>query len=125
MEKIIKNKKIMIALAAIIIVIATIIIVRRKRKSEETDSSGAGSSPQSSLPVASYPLQPNSVAGEYSAAKGSYGQQIAELQKICVSQGAKLTVDGYYGPKSEAVFQQNFGKTSFSKEDYDKIIEKN
>lgn len=119
MEQIIKNKKIMIALAAIIIVIATIIIVRKKRKSEETDSSGA----QSSLPVASYPLQPNSVAREYSAAKGSYGQQIAELQKICVSQGAKLTVDGYYGPKSEAVFQQNFGKTIFSKEDYDKIID--
>lgn len=122
MEKIIKNKKIMITLAAIIIVIATIIIVRRKRKSEET---GAGSSSQNSLPVASYPLQPNSVAGEYSAAKGSYGQQIAELQKICVSQGAKLTVDGYYGPKSEAVFQQNFGKTIFSKENYDIIIEKN
>ena len=114
-----KNKKIMIALAAIIIVIATVVIVRKKRKSEET---GAGSSSQNSLPVASYPLQPNSVAGEYSAAKGSYGQQIAELQKICVAQGAKLTVDGYYGPKSEAVFQQNFGKTSFSKENYDVII---
>lgn len=122
MEKIIKNKKIMIALA-IVIVIVTVVIVRRKRKSEDTGS--AGTSSQNSLPVASFPLQPNSVAGEYSAAKGSYGQQIALLQEICVAQGAKLIVDGYYGPKSEAVFQQNFGKTSFSKEIYDKIIEKN
>ncbi|MBR4155558.1 MAG: hypothetical protein IKU01_02485 [Bacteroidales bacterium] len=116
MKTIIKNKKIMIALATIVILIVTAFIVRRRKNGSEEYGS--------SLPEASFPLQPYSVTGEYSAAKGSYGQQIATLQELCITQGAKLNADGYYGPKSEAVFQQIFGKTSITEEVYDTILEK-
>lgn len=134
MKELFKNKKIMITAAILIMVVAVIIIVRRNRKDKDSGSSSDGGSSSggsssgggSSLPMASFPLTPYSQAGEYSAAKGSYGQQIANLQKICSQKfGHKLQVDGKYGPKSEETFLKCFGSpygVTYSKEVYNGFI---
>lgn len=108
-------------LLAIMLVLAVAFVIARRRKKETGNADGGAAS---QLPMAKFPLQPYSVTGEYSAAKGSYGQQIANLQKLCITQGSKLNADGYYGPKSEAIFKQIFGKTSITEEVYDTILEK-
>lgn len=123
MEKIIKNRKTMILLAIVLVMIVAFVIVRRSKKKKEKGNDSAASQ----LPMAKFPLQPYSVAGEYSAAAGSYGRQIANLQKICISKGAKLTADGMYGPKTDAVLKQFFGDTGelwYTEEGYNAIIDK-
>lgn len=142
MKELFKNKKIMITAAILIMVVAVIIIVRRNRKDKDSGNSSDGGSSSdgfssggsssgggSSLPMASFPLTPYSQAGEYSAAKGSYGQQIANLQKICSQKfGHKLQVDGKFGPKSEVAFMQCFGspfKPPYGEEVYNGFIAKN
>lgn len=114
MKDILKNKKMMLAVAALV-VIAIIILVVRKRKDSGKESDGAvPGSVKSSLPVATFPLRPQSQVGEYSAAKGSYGQQIAELQKLCNKKyGAGLDIDGKWGPKTDEVFRSRLGTLLF------------
>lgn len=119
MKEIFKNKKIMMASAAAVVIVIIIIAGIRKKRAEEADmkisggngaSGGDPSGSSSQLPKASFPLTPYSMAGEYSAVKGSYGQQIANLQKICNAKfGKSLAVDGKFGPKSEDAFRACFG----------------
>lgn len=126
-----KNKKVMMAFLAILVLAAVItVVIRRKDKDDDSDGGSAGgyeggSSGDTeggsvSLPSAMFPLTPYSKAGEYSAIKGSYGQQIANLQKICNSKfGDNLSVDGKFGPNSEKAFAKRFlllppyGKTTY------------
>lgn len=130
MDKILKNKKIMIAIIVLIVLAIALYFVIKKRNNDDEEggnsSSGDGSaSGSASLPVASFPLQPYSHVGEYSAAKGSYGQQIAELQTICSKKGHKLQIDGKYGPKSEEAFMSCFGSPFglvYDKPMYDGLI---
>ncbi|MBQ8761351.1 MAG: hypothetical protein IJZ06_08030 [Bacteroidales bacterium] len=118
MKELIKNKKVMMALLAILVLVAVIIVVRRrKNKDDDSDggSAGGSSSGSGSLPLATFPLRPYSQAGEYSADKGSYGQQIANLQKICSQKfGYKLQVDGKWGDKSTEAFHKCLGTILFS-----------
>lgn len=114
MKEILKNKKIIITLAVIALILAVVVFIRRKRKADEVHTSvadgTASSGASAQMPVASFPLTPYSRAGEYSAGAGSYGQQIANLQKICNGKfGKALVVDGKFGPKSEAAFLTCFG----------------
>ena len=112
----INNKTLAALLAALVfVVVAVVFFIRRKKKAEEADNviAGGGSSTTSGVatfPTASFPLTPYSMAKEYTASAGSYGQQIANLQKICNERfGEKLVVDGKLGPLSEAAFQKCFG----------------
>lgn len=115
MKEILKNKKIIAALAVLVVIVVIYVVARRRKKAEESDKSitGGGSSSgtgNATLPVASFPLTPYSMAGEYTAEAGSYGQQIANLQKICNKKFNKsLTVDGKFGPKTENAFRSAFG----------------
>ena len=115
----INNKTLAALLAALVfVVVAVVFFIRRKKKAEEADNAiaGGGSSTTSStsgvatFPTASFPLTPYSMAKEYTASAGSYGQQIVNLQRICNERfGEKLVVDGKLGPLSEAAFQKCFG----------------
>lgn len=131
MKEILKNKKLMIALAVLVVIVVIFVVVRRRKKAEESDKSitGGGSSSatgNATLPVASFPLTPYSMAGEYTAEAGSYGQQIANLQKICNKKFNKsLTVDGKFGPKTENAFRSAFGypfEIPYSEEVYNGFI---
>ncbi|MBE6347237.1 MAG: hypothetical protein E7067_08590 [Lentimicrobiaceae bacterium] len=126
-----KNKKIIAALAVLVVIVVIFVVVRRRKKAEESDKSitGGGSSSgtgNATLPVASFPLTPYSMAGEYTAEAGSYGQQIANLQKICNKKFNKsLTVDGKFGPKTENAFRSSFGypfEIPYSEEVYNGFI---
>lgn len=114
-KELLKNKKVIISFAVLVVIVVIFVVVRRRKKAEESDKSitGGGSSSgtgKASLPVASFPLTPYSMAGEYTAEAGSYGQQIANLQKICNKKFNKsLTVDGKFGPKTENAFRSAFG----------------
>lgn len=110
------NKTLAALLAALVfVVVAVVFFIRRKKKAEEADNAiaGGGSSTTSGVatfPTASFPLTPYSMAKEYTTSAGSYGQQIANLQKICNERfDEKLVVDGKLGPKSEAAFLKCFG----------------
>lgn len=110
LKNILKNKKIMAAIVAVIAIAAVFVFVRKRKNESEETAAEAASQPKGSfgLPVASFPLTPYSQTGAYSAAKGSYGQQIANLQKICNNKfGENLTVDGKFGPKSEEAFAKH------------------
>lgn len=128
MKEILKNKKLMIALAVLVVIVVIFVVVRRRKKAEESDKSGGSSSGtgNATLPVASFPLTPYSMAGEYTAEAGSYGQQIANLQKICNKKFNKsLTVDGKFGPKTENAFRSAFGypfEIPYSEEVYNGFI---
>ena len=114
MKNLIKNKKILIARSLVIVsVVVIVIIFRRKDTGKESGDpvSGGGSS---QLPEAAFPLKPYSQVGEYSAAKGSYGRQIAELQKRCNDKyGTDLAVDGKYGPATYEAFGKYMGVKLF------------
>lgn len=111
-----KKKWIFISVAALALVLAVVFFIRRK-KAEETDNAILQGG--SSLPTATFPLQPYSVAGEYSASKGSYGAQIAEIQTKLNTLGAGLDVDGKYGPKTEAAVKTYLGiEGGISQEQY-------
>lgn len=91
-------------IAAVVLVIVVIVIIRRRRANGEEES-GSGL-------LATFPLQPYSVAKTYSSAKGSKGNQIKKLQTIYnkqITSGTPLDVDGKYGPRSEGVFIGFFG----------------
>lgn len=132
MKDILKNKKMIIAFAVLALILTVVFFIRRKRKAEEADKAiaGGGSSATSSgvatLPATSFPLTPYSIAKEYTASAGSYGQQIANLQKICNDKfGKGLDVDGKFGPKSEAAFLTCFGspyKMPYSEEVYNGLM---
>lgn len=131
MKEILKNKKIIAALAVLVVIVVIFVVVRLRKKAEESDKSitGGGSSSgtgNATLPVASFPLTPYSMAGEYTAEAGSYGQQIANLQKICNKKFNKsLTVDGKFGPKTENAFRSAFGypfEIPYSEEVYNGFI---
>lgn len=122
-KELLKNKKVIISFAVFVVIVIIFFVVHRRKKAEESDISITGGGTSSStgggissstgnatLPVASFPLTPYSQAGEYTAEAGSYGQQIANLQKICNRDFHKsLAVDGKYGPESEAAFSSAFG----------------
>ena len=130
-KELLKNKKVIISFAVFVVIVIIFFVVHRRKKAEESDisitgggtssSTGGGTSSSTgggissstgnaTLPVASFPLTPYSQAGEYTAEAGSYGQQIANLQKICNRDFHKsLAVDGKYGPESEAAFSSAFG----------------
>lgn len=131
MKEILKNKKVIIALSILVLITLIVVIIRRNKKSEETSGSDAvkktpadASKPEH--PLASFPLTPYSRAGEYSTGAGSYGQQIANLQKICNGKfGKDLVVDGKFGPKSEAAFLTCFGaplQMPYSEEVYNGLM---
>lgn len=112
------NKKMSLIIVSIISIIAVVVFLYfRKRKQKGSEGSEdiysanpSGQSPVAQLPQASFPLTPYSHVKVYSAAKGSYGQQIANLQKICNDKfGKNLAVDGKFGPKSESAFLTCFG----------------
>ena len=102
MKELLRNKKMMIAVAVLAIVIVLVIIRKRRRDAEEADiimSESSSSTTSKDLPSASFPLRPKS--GSYTASTGSYGKQIAELQKMCNEKyGTNLVVDGKFGPKT-------------------------
>ena len=105
-------KKLITLIITVIALAAMVYFLKKKQKgSEDINSSNpSGQSPVTQLPQASFPLTPYSSVKVYSAAKGSYGQQIANLQKICNDKfGKNLTVDGKFGPESEAAFRTCFG----------------
>lgn len=115
--KLFKNRKIMITLTLLLLAAIIIIVRRRKNKDDASEGGSAGGSSSGSdpLPLATFPLRPYSQAGEYSAAKGSYGQQIANLQKICSQKfGYKLQIDGKWGDKSTEAFRKCQGTILFS-----------
>lgn len=115
--KLFKNRKIMITLTLLLLAAIIIIVRRRKNKDDASEGGSAGGSSSGSdpLPLATFPLRPYSQAGEYSAAKGSYGQQIANLQKICSQKfGYKLQIDGKWGDKSTGAFHKCLGTILFS-----------
>ena len=109
MKELLRNKKLMIGLAAIVLLAVVVVIIKRRKTTEESDAVvtvpyGSG---DAKLPEASFPLRPKS--GGYSASTGSYGQQIADLQKMCNEKyGTSLTVDGKFGPKTEKAFEEKF-----------------
>lgn len=108
-------KKLITLIITVIALAAMVYFLKKKQKgsegSEDINSSNpSGESPVAQLPQASFPLTPYSSVKVYSTAKGSYGQQIANLQKICNDKfGKNLTVDGKFGPESEAAFRTCFG----------------
>lgn len=103
--------KTLVIIAVVAIAIA-IVMRRRQNKPGSGTSSGNG---YVSLPIATFPLRPYSQAGEYSAEKGSYGQQIANLQRICSEKFAyKIQVDGMWGDKTTAAFHKCLGTLLFS-----------
>ena len=139
-KEILTNKKVIIFVAALVLILAVVLFVRRRKRAEENDKAVAGGETKTSggssvwipskntsgLPEASFPLTPYSMAKEYSANAGSYGEQIAKLQKICNKKWNKnLTVDGKFGPKSEAAFLSCFGyplAMPYSEEVYNGLI---
>ncbi len=118
MKEILKNKKLMIALAVLVVIVVIFVVVRRRKKAEKSDGAvSVGGTPVTggALPVASYPLTSYAQAGTYSPSAGSYGQQIANLQKICSQKyGYKLQVDGKWGDKSTEAFHKCLGTLLFS-----------
>lgn len=109
MKNLLKNKKLMIALAVLVVIVVIFAIVRRRKKAKESDSSGT--TPNSvigSLPMASYPLRPYSLTGKYTAEAGSYGQQIAVLQRgLNQKYKCQLDIDGKFGPKTTQALCDN------------------
>lgn len=108
----------MIALAVLVVIVVIFVVVRRRKKAEKSDGAvSVGGTPVTggALPVASYPLTSYAQAGTYSPSAGSYGQQIANLQKICSQKyGYKLQVDGKWGDKSTEAFHKCLGTLLFS-----------
>lgn len=93
----------------VLVIVAVVFIIRKKKKDvDQADQVITGSSDTATgLPSASFPLRPRS--GNYTASSGSYGKQIAELQKMCNEKyGTSLTVDGKFGPKTEKAFEEKF-----------------
>ena len=112
LKSILKNKK-AIAIAVVVVIIIVVVVVRKRKNKDEGKSGNTSSNSvggTSSFPTATFPLRPYSQVGEYSAAKGSYGNQIAKLQSLCNSKyGKNLTVDGKWGPKTDEVFKSVLG----------------
>lgn len=130
MKGLLKNKKMMIALAVIVVIVIIFVVTWRKKKAEkaartvEPGRSDLGTG-KAILPVASFPLRPYSMAGEYTAEAGSYGQQIANLQELCNKNFASnLTVDGKLGPKTENALVSNLSpyKMPYTEEVYKGIM---
>ena len=110
MKELIKNKKVMMAFAVLVMVIAFVIIRKRRKDAEDSDIVVTETSDSISiekLPSASFPLRPKSSG--FSTSTGSYGKQIAELQKMCNEKyGTNLVVDGKFGPNTEKAFEEKF-----------------
>ena len=93
----------------LVLLVVVIVVWKRRKTVDESDVIITGSSDSGSVKLssASFPLRPKS--GGYSASSGSYGQQIADLQKMCNEKyGTKLVVDGKFGPKTEKAFEEKF-----------------
>lgn len=112
LKMILKNKK-AIAISVVVVIIIVVVVVRKRKnkgKGQEGNTASKSGGGNSNFPTATFPLTPYSQAGEYSTEKGSYGQQIANLQMICNTKfGKNLTVDGKFGPASENAFRECFG----------------
>lgn len=122
MEYFLKNKKFIIAAVSVLALVLVAVFFIRKKKNDEASSSFPTGALTTEHPNASFPLTPYSKAGEYSAASGSYGQQIANLQQKCNDKyGAGLDVDGKLGPKTEAAFNSCFGSALISEADYESL----
>lgn len=105
----------MIGFVILVVAIATLLIIRRKKRvSTADDNSSKSGTTGDTLPSATFPLRPYGSVGVYSAEKGSYGLQIAELQKLCNKKyGAGLDIDGKWGPKTDEVFRSRLGTLLF------------
>lgn len=114
MNKLLKNKKLLITLAVVAVAVVVFIIIRRRRNAAIGEDLGSGSGSGSSvntialMPEAVFPLKPGSAVKGYSAAAGSYGKQIVEMQKLCNAYdptGTQLKLDGKYGTKTLAALR--------------------
>lgn len=113
-----KDRKTQLIIGGIILAIVAFFLIRRWIKKGKND--------------ATYPLQPHSLAGSYSAEKGSMGTQIQFLQQIYndnLTSGTPLATDGKYGPKTLGAFLGYFGNEIASngvitEAQYDQIIKK-
>lgn len=116
MKSILRNKRLMIGLAIAVVIVTIVIIIRRRNDNGENkdDINEPQGGYSEDLPLATFPLRSYSMVKEYSAEKGSYGQQIANLQKGCNDKyGTNLTVDGKWGPKTDEVFRKRLGTLLF------------
>lgn len=134
MENIIKffKKNWYYVAAVVLLIVVVVIIVRRRNKSNNGVEDPENTVAPDGLKDATYPLTPYSVAGSYSAEKGSMGTQIQFLQKLYNnnnSGGTALATDGKYGTKTLGAFKGFFGDMinangTITEAQYDKIIEK-
>jgi len=142
-------KKNWLKVAIVLLVIIVVVIIRRKNRKKDNYSAtidngqsggdeqswdgdqswGGGDTPSAK---AKFPLQPRSLAGSYSNAKGSMGSQIKTLQMIYnanATTGTPLNVDGKYGPKSEGAFTGFFydmiaSNGTINESQYEQILKK-
>lgn len=119
--------------AVVLLIVVVVVVLRRKNKSDdETIVDPENTETPDGLKDATYPLQPRSLAGSYSAEKGSMGTQIKFLQQIYndnLTSGTPLATDGKYGPKTLGAFLGYFGNEIASngvitEAQYDQIIKK-
>lgn len=134
MEDIIKFLKTnWLYVAAVVLLIVIVVVIRRRKKKIEKNAfypDPENTETPEGLKDAAYPLQPYSVAGNYSADRGSMGTQIKFLQQLYnenLTTGTPLVTDGKYGPKTLGAFLGYFGNEIASngvinEAQYDKII---
>lgn len=131
-----KDRKTQLIIGGIILAIVAFFLIRRwikKGKNEDSDYPDPENTvTPDGLKDATYPLQPRSLAGSYSADKGSMGTQIQFLQKLYnenLTTGTPLATDGKYGPKTLGAFLGFFGNEIASngvitEAQYDQIVKK-
>lgn len=133
MEDIIKFlKKNWYYVAAVVLLIVIVVVIRRRKKKIENPDypDPENTVTPEGLKDATYPLQPYSIAGGYSADRGSMGTQIKFLQQLYndnLTSGTPLVTDGKYGPKTLGAFLGYFGNEIASngvitEAQYDQII---
>lgn len=117
--------------AVVLLIVIVVVIKRRKKKIENPDyPDPENTETPEGLKDATYPLQPYSIAGNYSADRGSMGTQIKFLQQLYndnLTTGTPLVTDGKYGPKTLGAFLGFFGNEIASngvinEAQYDQII---
>lgn len=105
-----KDQKTWIIIAvAVIIIIVAVVIVRRRRnaKAETNGNDGDSNMAPTGTQEASWPLRARNSG--YETENGSYGWQIRLIQTALNDlNGANLTVDGKFGPKTKAAVSAHF-----------------
>lgn len=126
-------------IAALVVLIVIVVVIRRRRNQKDEILSGqtqSNNSAKTTVPTGlqdcTFPLQPYTIAGGYSADKGSKGKQIATLQAIYnanSTNGSYVTVDGAYGAKTLGAFKGFFydmiaSNGTISQAQYEQIVNK-